>query len=432
MFIDFPEVSIPVQGLDQVKLPAMYAVKQHYDSRHIADIPGHVRERMERLKHREKYRGKRLCITVGSRGIPHMDLLLGTVCAVLKEWGASPFIIPAMGSHGGATAEGQAELIASYNITEKSMGVPVLSSMEAVRYGELADGTPLYCDKYAWESDGMVIFNKVKPHTDFRGRHESGLAKMIAIGLGKHKGASAFHLRGFGAFAETIPRAAEVFLGKAPVAFGLGLVQNAYDEICNIDFCEAGDILKLDADLLEIAKDRIPVFKFKDLDVLVVDQIGKNISGNGHDPNIIGRNNSGDFPEVLRLRRLFIRGLTAETHHNACGINLADITTRRCLNDIDWVSTWINIITANRLNGGRIPMYVNTDREALLLAIRTCDGIDFDRPRVARIRSTLEMGHIWVSEAVYAEIKDREDVSFVRGPFVFDFDSDGFMRDMPA
>jgi hypothetical protein len=253
---------------------------------------------------------------------------------------------------------------------------------------------------------------------------------MIAIGLAKHKGASAFHLRGFGAFAELIPPAAEIFLRRAPTAFGVGVVQNAYDEICNIDFCAAEDMLKLDAALLETAKAKIPTFKFKDLNVLVVDQIGKNISGNGHDPNIIGRNNSGDFPEALNLQRLFIRGLTEETHHNGCGINLADITTRRCLKDIDWVTTWINVITANRLNGGRIPMYMNTDREALALAIRTCDNIDFARPRVARIKNTLEMNHIWVSEAIYDEIKEREDVDFVRGPFDFEFDAQGFMKDM--
>lgn len=430
MFIEFPKVSIPVEGLDKIHFPKMYTVRQIYDDQRITDITGHIQKHMAGLVNKEQYKGKRLCITVGSRGLPHLDLMVKTICDVLKEWGASPFIIPAMGSHGGATAEGQSEMIATYNITEERMGVPILSSMDVVEYGALAGGTPLYCDKNAWESDGIIVFNKVKPHTDFRGNHESGLAKMIAIGLAKHKGASMFHIKGFSCFAESMPEATKIWLEKAPTAFGVGLVQNAYDEICNIDFCEARDIIKMDADLLEIAKDKIPTFKFKELNVLIIDEIGKNISGNGHDPNIVGRNNSGDFPEALTLQRLFIRGLTKESHHNGCGLSCADITTRRCLNDVDWVTSWINVITANRLNGGRIPMYVNNDREALGLAIRTCDNIDFDRPRVARIKNTLQMNEIWVSTVVYEEIRGRNDVELISGPHEFEFDKDGFMLDI--
>lgn len=430
MFIEFPEISIPVEGLDKVRFPKMYAVRQSYDNQRITDISAHIRQRMAGLKNKTEYKGKRLCITVGSRGIPYLELMVRAICDVLKEWGAHPFIVPAMGSHGGATAGGQTAMLATYNITEESMGVPILSSMEVVEYGALPDGTPLYCDKNAWESDGIVVFNKVKPHTDFRGRHESGLVKMIAIGLSKHKGASVFHTKGFNCFAEAMPEAAGIFLKKAPVAFGIGIVQNAYDEICNIDLCEAGEIIKLDAELLDIAKAKIPAFKFRSLDVLVIDEIGKNISGNGYDPNIVGRNNSGGFPEVLDLQRLFIRGLTKESRHNGCGLACADITTRRCLNDVDWVILWTNILTANRPNGGRIPLYVNTDREALQLAIRTCDNIDFDRPRVARIKNTLLMDEIWVSEAVHDEIKDRDDVETLGGPHEFEFGSDGFMLDM--
>lgn len=427
MFINFPEISIPVEGLDKIILPKMYKVRQIYDGQRIEDLVGHIKAQMSAMKGGEKYKDKRLAITVGSRGIPKLDLMVKTICSVLKEWGAKPFIVPAMGSHSGATAEGQLEMLATYNISETSMGVPILSSMEVVEYGAMPDGTPLFCDKYAWESDGIIVFNKVKPHTDFRGKHESGLAKMIAIGLGKHKGASIFHLKGFSCFPEALPEAANIFLEKAPVAFGVGLVQNAYDEICNVDFCEGKDIVKLDAELQEISKAKIPAFKFKQLNVLVIDEIGKNISGNGHDPNIVGRNNSGDFPEVLSLQRLFIRGLTAESHHNGCGLSCADITTRRCLNDVDWVTSWINVVTANRLNGGRIPVYMNTDLEALRLALRTCDDIDFERPRVARIKNTLHMDEIWVSEALYEEIKTRDDIEFIDGPFEFEFDADGFM-----
>lgn len=430
LFIDFPPASIATHGLDLVRLPPMYELRQLYDRSRLLDLPARVRDGLAALENKDTLRGKRICLTVGSRGIPDLDILARSLCLGLKELGASPFIVPAMGSHGGATAEGQLALLAAYGVTEEAVGAPILSSMEVVQYGALPDGTPLYCDKYAWESDGIVIFNKVKPHTDFRGPYESGLVKMIAIGLAKHKGASAFHLRGFGAFAELMPQAAEVFLRKAPAAFGLGVVQNAYDEICALEFCSPEAIPALDARLLVEAKNRLPVFKFKDLDVLVLDEIGKNISGNGHDPNIIGRNNSGDFPGVLRLQRLFIRGLTAETKNVGIGVNLADITTRRCLRAIDWEATWLNVITANRPRGGSIPLYVETDREALLLALRTCDNIDFQRPRVARIKNTLEMSRVWVSQAVYEEIKDRDDVEFARGPFAFEFDADGFMKEI--
>lgn len=431
MFIDFPEITIPVQGLEKVYLPKMVAVRQRYDSEHIEDVAAHLRQRMEDgIADHGRYKGQRLCLTVGSRGIPHLALIVRTICNVLKTWGATPFIVPAMGSHGGATAEGQREMLEGYGITERAMEVSILSSMDVVKYGELDDGTPLYCDKYAWESDGIVVFNKVKPHTDYRGKHESGIAKMIAIGLAKHKGCSVFHMRGFAVFSKIVPEAAEIFLKNAQVAFGIGLVQNAYDEIRNIEVCTSDKILELDASLQEIAKNNIANFKFKKCDVLIIDEIGKNISGNGHDPNVVGRNNSGDFPDVFSVQRIFIRGLTAETHHNGCGLSGADITTRRCLNDVDWVPTWINVVSANRLNGGRIPVYVNTDREALQLAIKTCDDIDFNHPRVVRIKNTLCMTNIEVSEALYEEIKGQNDIELIGSPHEIAFDAQGFMSDM--
>lgn len=429
LYIDFPEVSIPVQGMESISIPNMYTIKQYYDNQKIEHIKEHLYAQLQKLPEKESWKGKRLAVTVGSRGIPDLDVMVRTICDVCKEWGAKPFIVPSMGSHGGATAQGQVEMIAGYHITEESMGVPICSSMEVVQYGELEDGTPLYCDKYAWESDGIIVFNKVKPHTDFRGKHESGIAKMIAIGLAKHKGASMFHMKGFERFAELIPEITGIFIKKAPVAFGIGVVQNAYDEICNIDVADKEHMVELDAKLLEIAKEKMPAFKFKDCDVLIVDQIGKNISGNGHDPNVVGRNNSGNFPGILNLQRLFIRGLTEETHHNGCGINLCDISTRRCLRGIDWRSTWINVITAAKLDGGRIPMYANTDREALLLSIRTCTNIDFNQAKVARIKNTLCMSEIQVSEALYETIKDREDIEVVSGPQKITFDEEGFMAD---
>ncbi len=427
-FINFPPVNVIVQGMEDIRLPRMMKIRQIYDSNKIEDLAAWVKREMKsNLADNTWFSGKSICITAGSRGIPHLDLIIRSIIDQLKEWGAKPFIIPAMGSHGGATAEGQKEFIAGYNITEQSMGVPVLSSMEVVKIGELEDKTPVYCDKYAYESDGIVILNKVKPHTDFRAKYESGMAKMMAIGIAKHVGASMFHMMGFSSFAERIPQVCEVFLEKAPLAFGVGIVQNAYDEISELEVMGKDKILERDAALLEIAKSKIAKFKFHDIDVLIIDEIGKNISGNGHDPNITGRGNSPGFDDVLNLKKLFIRGLTEESHHNGCGLSAADITTRECLNNIDFDLTWINVITSTMLNGGRIPLYMNNDREAVLLAIRTCNGIDFNKARVVRIKNTLEMEEIEVSEDYYDELKDRSDVEILSGFYDMEFDPEGCM-----
>ena len=432
-FINFPKINVKIEGMEDIRIPKMFRIKQIYDKARITDIPAHIHAQMEsNLIKPERFRGKNLCITVGSRGIPDLDIIVRTIIDTLKQWGAKPFIVPAMGSHGGATAEGQRQLIATYNITEESMGVPIKSSMDVVQVGELPDGTPLYCDRNAAESDGIIILNKVKPHTDFRAKHESGLAKMLAIGLAKHIGASQFHMKSITTFAERIPQVCEVFLEKLPIAFGVGIVQNAFDKISYIEIMEGEQILEKDAELQCIAKASIPRFKIPDIDVLIIDEIGKNISGNGADPNVTGRNSVGGagFEDVLKMQKLFIRGLTEETHHNACGINLADVTTRRCLNDVDFESTWINVITATVLNGGKIPVYQETDFDALMLAIRTCNDIDFGSPRIARIKDTLSMEYIDVSEAFLDECRAHPEIEVLSEPHELEFDADGFMTEV--
>lgn len=426
MYIDFPEVHPPIQGLEETPIPSMLTIRQQYDTQKIEHVADHLREEMKRVQNQEAYRGKRICITAGSRGIPEIDVMIKTMCDVLKEWGAQPFIIPSMGSHGGANAAGQLEMLEGYHITEETMGVPILSSMEVVQYDSL-NGIPLYCDKYAYESDGIVIFNKVKPHTDFRGPHESGLAKMIAIGIAKHKGAAMFHSFGFHRFSELIPPVAEKFLEKCPFAFGVGVVQNAYDDICEIAVCNRDNIMATDARLLELAKEKIAKFKFDDIDVLIVDEIGKNISGNGHDPNVVGRNITNSFPGVLNLKKLFIRGITKEAHHNGCGLSSADITTRRCLNDVDWEVTWTNVLTTGIMTAGAIPIYTNTDKEAIQMCIRTCHNIDYEKARVVRIKNTLTMEEIQVSEALYESIKDLEGISCVNDAKPMSFDENGML-----
>lgn len=308
-FIDFPEIHFPIQGLEDIKIPRMVRVRQNFDKTKIDDIERHLQKELDQGNYGSAVKGKRIAVTVGSRGIPHNALIVRTICDKLKAWGADPVIVPSMGSHGGGTVEGNMEILSGYGITEEAMGVPILASMEVVQIGEIEDRshTPVFCDRYAAQADGIVIYNKVKPHTDFKGEHESGLLKMIAIGLAKHKGCSWFHKQGFDTFADRIPMVAKVFLDKMPVVFGVGVVQNAYDEISELMVFPREDIISGDRELLKIAKKRFPRFQFDDIDVLVIDRIGKNISGEGADPNVTGR---GFMPysRMISTRRDYLSG----------------------------------------------------------------------------------------------------------------------------
>lgn len=427
MFIDFPPVNFPVVGMDQIQLPKMIRIAQEYDRQRLDDAPQTLLQQLE--SHPElmcKVRGKRIAITVGSRGIHGLAEILIALCDKLKQWGAVPCLIPAMGSHGGATAEGQLEVLESFGVTPEQIGFPIHSSMDVVQYGTL-EGTPLYCDRAAYEADGVIILNKVKPHTDFRGEVESGLCKMIAIGLGKHAGASAIHARGFSDFARFLPMVAQCFLNTGKVAFAIGVVQNAYDDLCALQVAAPEELIETDRTLLKLARERLATLKCKELDVLVLDEIGKNISGFGFDPNVVGRINSGleGFSGILSLQRFVVLGLSEKTHHNGCGISAADVTTRRCLQDIDWEVVWTNMTTSLMINGGKIPFYMNNDYDALRIAIRTCSGIDYSKVRIARARNTVNLFEIEVSEALFETLKERPDIHYIEGPYEWKFDEQG-------
>ena len=431
--IDFPEMDFFVQGIDEVTIPKMVRIREKYEDDKIDDVKAHLINELDSLEiDRQSLRGKKIALTVGSRGIPSLPVLVRTMCDKLKEWGAEPFIIPAMGSHGGGTVEGNVQILTDYGITEDAMGVPIKASMDVVQVGAINDGahTPIYCDKNAAEADGIVLFNKVKPHTDFKGYVESGMCKMIAIGIAKHFGCSWFHRQGFDTFGERIPMVAAEFLKNMNVIMGVGVVQNAFDEISEIKAYPKDKIIEGDHELLQIAKRRLPRMKFDNIDVLIIDQIGKNISGEGADPNVTGRGCMPGFEDDFHCKKMFVRKLTPPSHGNACGLCYADVTTRQCLQSVDWESTWINFSTNMMLSAGKIPVYQNTDYEALRLAIRTCTKLsDYSQARIARIRDTLSLSEVEVSEALLPDVMGRDDVEILSEPYEREFDEDGSMKD---
>ena len=425
MFIDFPVVEAKMEGLDQVVFPQMVKIRQKYDPFQITDVPGHLkRELEEKIRDKAAYRGRRIAITAGSRGIPFYPEIVRTLVDVLKDWGAEPFIVPAMGSHAFGVAEKQREMIEGYGITEEAMGCPILASMEVAELGRTSDGTMIYCDRHAYESDGIVVLNKVKPHTSFKAEHESGLMKMMVIGLGKHLGAATVHMRGYEEFPRLMKEGGMVVLEKAPIAFAVGLVQNAYDDISNLEVVPKEHIPERDKALLEIAKEKLAKFKFPSADVLIIDQIGKNIGGAGFDPNVVARKDRV-YPGTLVSQNIFVRGLTEESHHNGSGLGVVDVTTLRCVRDVDWATTWTNMMTANFLPGCRIPCFARNDREALRWAIRTCTGIDYADARVVRIKDTMHMEEIQVSANMIGALEGRSDVEIISEPSAFRFVADG-------
>jgi hypothetical protein len=419
-------IDVKVEGGFDIKLPNMVKIEQHFDRQRLEDIPATVRDSMNQKLNPAELKNKRIAVAVGSRGIANLSVVVGSVVAQLKEWEALPFIIPAMGSHGGAAAEGQIEILEEYGITEQTMGAPIVSSMETVQVGSLPNGIPVYVDKHAHEADAIVVVNRVKPHTDFKGDFESGLLKMMAIGLGKHKGATILHSYGFDQFHELIPETGKAILQNTKIAFGVAIMENAYDETKKVEIVPRDEMVAREKELLIEAKASMPKFLMSSIDVLIVDQIGKNISGAGMDPNITGRTGSG-LPgfSAPSIQKVVILGLTEQTHGNAIGIGLADVTTLDLINKINFSYTYANTITATVLNAAKIPLVMNTDEEAVVIALKTCNRITPETAKIIRIKNTLEMHEIQVSEAYLEELKGRNDISILSDPEPLRFTEQG-------
>jgi hypothetical protein len=407
----------------------MMRVRQSFDRTAIADIPAAVRVELKKLGlERRILPGQRIGLTGGSRGVANIALVLKTVAEVLKSLGARPFIFPAMGSHGGATAEGQTAMLAHYDVTEAFTGAPVLSSMETVEVSRTPDGVPVYVDKHAFAADGIIVINRIKPHTKFKAPIESGLMKMMAIGMGKQKGAEHYHKAAIQyTFPKIIVDAGREVLKKAPVLGGLGLVENGYDQTAVIDAVLPGELEEREKELLVLAKGMMPRLPVNDIDLLIIDEMGKDISGTGIDPNITGRNRDilGVFPHPVNVKRLFVRDLTASSEGNATGIGFADVTTRRLVEKIDRTATYMNCITGISLEKAAIPMYFDTDRECIRVALGSVGLIPPERSRVVRIKNTLQMDEVEVSESCGDELRGRSDLEVLTGPYPLAFDAQG-------
>ena len=398
------------QLLENVPLPRMFRARQTFPRPVLtpAEIPGVVRAEMSREPFVSKLQpGMTIAITAGSRGIANVALITRSIVEFCKERGTRPFIVPAMGSHGGATAEGQREILAGYGITEEAMGCEIRSSMETVYLGMSQSGRPVYMDKNAYEADGIIVSCRLKPHNAFRGKVESGPCKMMAVGLGKQKGAENVHADGMGKIAEHIPSMAQVFLEKAPILFAIPSIENAYDETCKIVAIDTPHLIEEEAEWLKFAFANMPSLLVKEADVLVVDEIGKNYSGTGVDPNIAGTFSTEYAHGGLKVQRTCFLDLSEASHGNALGIGLANCITARLFNKIDMDAMYPNIVTNTVFKSGMIPFVVPTDKEAIQLCIRTTNGVDRApaKVRVVRIPNTSHIGTVMLSESYYEAVR---------------------------
>jgi hypothetical protein len=407
-------------------LPRMVRIRQTFPRPRVADIPRRVAETLAAAGLPVK-RGDRVAVGAGSRGVANIDAIVRATVRYLQDLGARPFVFPAMGSHGGGTPEGQLSVLEHYGITEATMGCPVRATMEVVQVGE-ALGLPVWLDRDAAEADWIGLVNRVKPHTDFKGAIESGLFKMMTIGLGKHRGAIQYHRANIHhGYEKVITSVGREMLARARIGFGLAVVENGYDETAHLEAFTAASLEEGERRLLKDAREWMARLPFSPIDVLIVEEMGKNISGAGMDSNVIGRptNPHEPFPADPKILWIVVLDLTEESCGNATGIGNADFTTRRLVDKIDMKPTLINCITACSPNGAKVPATYETDREAIETAL-SCIGLTPpEQARVVRIRNTLMLAELDVSEAFLPEIARRGDLERLSEPAALPFDVTG-------
>jgi hypothetical protein len=416
-----------------IDLPSMIRVRQNFVAQETHDVASALREEIRRPEIASRVKpGMRIAVGVGSRGMAQIALIVSVTIVELKRLGAKPFIVPAMGSHGGATAEGQKEVLASLGVTEESAGCPIISGMDVIELGALENGLAVLVDKEAFNADGIILINRIKAHNAFSGPNESGLVKMITIGLGNQKGADAAHVLGFGNMAKLIVEMARVKLARLPILFGVGTVENAYDRVAKIAVIPAEEIIEAEQRFLVEAKSYMPRLLLQPLDILLVDQLGKEYSGGGMDPYITGRAPTPYLDPGLTATRVVVLDVTDRSHGNSCGVGMADITTRRLFNKMDLEYTYANVLTSTVTPSARIGLIMDSDRLAIQGAIKTCNVPDRSRIRMARIANTLHVGEIYISESMREDAQKHHSIEILGDAQPWLFDSVGNLPDIGA
>ncbi|MDB5345134.1 MAG: hypothetical protein JWP89_3511 [Schlesneria sp.] len=418
-----------------MSFPRMIRVRQKFDAHRIADVPAEVAAQLATLKLGDKVKpGQTVAITAGSRGIAHIGQIIRTAVDHVKSLGGVPFIVPAMGSHGGGTAEGQLQILEHYGITPEKMGCELRASMETIIVDRTSQGIPVHFDKHASQADHVLIVGRIKPHTGFVGDVESGLHKMMLIGLGKHEGAKIYH-RAIAdySFMEIIMAVGESVIQKCRVVGGIGIVENAYDETALIEAVPPEKFLERETQLLKLAIQWLPRLPFPYCDLLIIDKMGKNISGTGMDTNVIGRkynDHAATDRDTVRCKRIFVRGLTHETHGNATGIGIAEFINQRTADAIDRKITAINCITGLHPTAAMIPIAFDTDREVVTNALHTCGLVEPPNSKVIQIPNTLHLAEVLVSEAYLPQFAERSDLEQLSEPEAMAFDARGDLSDV--
>jgi hypothetical protein len=412
--------------LDPMPVPRMYRVHHRIEGPAIHDIPREVRIQLSSRNAMANIRkGQSIAVTVGSRGIVNQPLVVKTLVEELKKAGAHPFLIPAMGSHGGATAEGQIEILHDLGFTEEFIGAPIKASMETVQIGVTPSGLPVYIDKYAHEADGIVLVNRVKVHTSFTGEIESGLIKMSVIGLGKQKGAEICHELGFEQMETRLLEISRTTIEKCSILFGLAMLENGQHETAEIHIVPKDKIEGQEIQLQKRAKELLARVPFEKLEVLIIDRIGKEISGAGLDPNVVGRYHTGLGSGGPSITRISILDITDASHGNGCGLGIGDFTTRRAFEKFDFAASYPNSLTSNVTVSSKIPLVMKNDRQAIQAAIKTCLLWDKTRARLVHIHDTLSLEEFEVSETLLQEVEDNPNLEVIEGPYELHFDKDG-------
>ena len=410
-------------------LPKIFKIHQKIDAPHLEEVENRVHELLDQFELSKKVkRGERIGLTAGSRGIKDKPRVLKTIVDRLRDLGASPFVVPCMGSHGGATAEGQIEVLESLGITEKSLGAPILSSMDVEQIGRTKFGTPVLISRDLLKADRVVVVNRVKPHTDFRGEIESGLVKMMVIGMGKHQGALMVHrLTIKHGFPAVIKEVSSIILKKVPILFGMGMIENQYGKTAFIDLVKPEKLVEAEKALLKKARRLTPSLPFDQMDLLILDEMGKNISGAGMDTNVIGRRAFiwSSKPRKPKIMRIFVRDITEESHGNVTGIGMADYITKRLFDKIDYSSTAVNCLTGMGPENGRIPIFFERDRDALAAAHDNSGVLHPQDLRILWAKSTLELENLYASQALLKEARSNRRLEILSDPFEFPFDQNG-------